>query len=70
MLQVGQLAVQGQSVLDAQHDALTALLLVGIEVCRRTGDTEICAILGHHLLYLVENQVGIGRRPRDVEGHL
>ena len=65
-----QLTVQSQSVLDAQHDALPALPLVGIQVCRRTGDAEISTISVHDLLYLVEYQVRISRRSRDVERHL
>ena len=57
--QVFYLAVQGVTVLDAQHDALLAQVLVLPEVIRGSGNADILAVLGDDVLYLVEDVVGV-----------
>ena len=60
MLQVLQLPVEGNTVLDAEHDTLDAGPFVGPELFRSTGDTYIVAVLFRDSLYLVEDSVSIG----------
>ena len=49
---------------------MAPLTLIGKQVGRRTGNTEITAILGHQFLNLVKNQVGILDRTCHVESNL
>ena len=70
MLQVGDVAFKGQSVLDAKHDALATLVLVHPEVIRCPRQTEVSAILIDDGLYLIKDEVGIGLRATDIEAHL
>ena len=52
-------AIEGDAVLDAEHDALQTLVLVTPEVCRGTGDGHCMGIRAYHLLDLVEDMIGI-----------
>ena len=60
VLQVLDLAVEGDAVLDAQHDRLAALALVLPEVGRGACNPHIVAVLLGDGLYLVEDIVGKG----------
>ena len=59
MLQVLQLAVEGQTVLNTKHDGLAAVALVLVEVARRAGNAQVGLVLADNLLDLVEDKVGI-----------
>ena len=59
MLHVLQVMVQGQSVLDAQQNALTPFALVLIEVSGSAGNAEITAVAPHNVLNLIENEIGV-----------
>ena len=59
VLHVAQIAVQGQSVLYAEHYALASFPLVLIEVGRRSRDADILGVVAHDALQLIEYQVGI-----------
>ena len=62
VLHIRQVVVQGQTILNAQHDALAALALVLVKVGGGTGNAQITTVAPHNVLYLVENQVGIELR--------
>ena len=70
MLHVGKVVSKRQSVLYTEHDTLSSLPLVAIEVGRRTGDTQVIAILTHNSLYLVKDQVGILGRTSHIKIYL
>ena len=57
--QVVKAALEGVAVLDAQHDALLALVLVMPQVVGRAGYGDMLAMLGDDGLYLIEDVVGI-----------
>ena len=69
MLYVCHVVVQGQSVLNAEHNALAPLPLVFVQVAGGAGNTDIPTVVAHNLLDLVEDQVGIGHRTVHVEGY-
>ena len=52
-------SVQSQPVLDAQHDTLASLTLVGIQVCRGSCNAEVFLVFFNNSFYLIENEVGI-----------
>ena len=57
--QVVEAALEGMAILDAEHDALPALVLVQPQVVGRAGDGDMLAMLGDDGLYLVEDVVSI-----------
>lgn len=59
---IGKTALQCQTVLYAQHDALAPPPFVGIQLSGRTGNTYMVGIGGSDTLYLVEYQIRIGFR--------
>ena len=59
MTEVLQVPLDGQSILNAEHDALASFMLVHPEIIRRTGDANILLILGNNLLYLIKDEIGI-----------
>ena len=65
MLQALQMAVEGEAVLDAEHDALQTTVLVEPEVVGGAGQGDIGTVLGDNLFDLVEDAVGKGRGPFD-----
>ena len=67
VLQVLQLSVECQSVLDAQHDRLTSIALVLIEVAWRTGNTDIGLVFRNYLLDLIEDEIGVFQRAGYIE---
>lgn len=70
MLHVTDIVLQGETVLDAEHDALSAFPLIAVKIGRSTGYAEILAVLAHNLFYLVEDEVGILRRSLYIKSHL
>lgn len=70
MLHVTDIVLQGETILYAEHDALSAFPLIAVEIGRSAGYAEILAVLAHNLFYLVEDEVGILRRPLYIESHL
>ena len=70
MLQVGDVAFKGQSVLDAKHDALATLVLVHPEVIGCTRNADVRTVLTDDCLYLVKDQISIGLRTADIEAYL
>ena len=67
VLQVADVALQRQSVLDGEHDALASLALVAIEVVGCASQRQIVGLRSHDAFYLVEDAVGVTRRGK-VEG--
>ena len=59
------MAVEGEAVLDAEHDALQTTVLVEPEVVGGAGQGDILAVLGDYLFDLVEDAVGKGGRVFD-----
>ena len=59
---IGKTALQCQTVLYAQHDALAPPPFVGIQLSGRTGNTYMVGIGGSDTLYLIEYQIRIGFR--------
>ena len=59
MAHVGQVVVECQSVLNAEHYRLAVLPLVLVEVGRCACYADIVAVLVHDLLQLVEYEVGV-----------
>ena len=57
--QVVEAALEGMAVLYAEHDALSALVLVLPQVVGRTGNSDMLAVFGDDGLYLVEDVVGV-----------
>lgn len=55
MLHVTDIVLQGETVLDAEHDALSAIPLIAIKIGRSAGYAEILPVLAHNLFYLVED---------------
>ena len=70
VLQVLQLTVEGQSVLDAEHDGLTAVAFVFVEVAWSAGDADILTVLLYNLLDLVKDEISIFEGSWNVERHL
>ena len=70
MLHVTDIVLQGETVLDAEHDALSAIPLIAIKIGRSAGYAEILPVLAHNLFYLIEDEVGILRRSLYIESHL
>ena len=62
VLQVLQLAVEGQTILDTEHDRLPFVALVLIQVARGAGNAQISLVIGDNLLDLIEDKVSIFRR--------
>ena len=62
MLEILQSPIDGDTVLDTQHDRLQALSFVLIEICWGTSDTDIPTILIDNRLYLVKDLISIGSR--------
>ena len=60
VLHILNIMAQRQCVLDAEHDAASALALVFVEVLGRARNAEIAAVALHDVFYLVEDGVGIG----------
>ena len=61
MLQILKTAIEGDTVFDAEHDALEASVLVHPKIIGRAGQSEILAVLADNLLNLVEDIVSKGR---------
>ena len=57
--QVVEAALEGVAVLDAQHDALSALVLVLPQVVGGAGYGDMLAMLVDDSLYLVKDVVGV-----------
>ncbi len=70
MLHVADIVLQGEAVLNTEHDALSALPLIAVKIGRSAGYAEIIAVLTHDFLYLVEDEIGILQRSLHIEGHL
>ena len=70
VLQMLQLSINGKAIFYTQHDTMTTLLFVRIQVSRRTCDTKELLVFLHHRLNLVEDEVGILRRTCHIEGDL
>ena len=70
MLQVFKFSFECQSVFDTEHDTLQSLVLVHPELVGGTGDRDIVFVPTDDLLNLIEDQVGIGLRTRNIEAHI
>ena len=70
VLHIAQIVLQGKTILNTEHDALSALSLVAVKIGRSSGDTQVVAVLAHDFLYLVEDEIGILQRSLHVEGYL
>ena len=70
MLHVTDIVLQGEAVLNTEHNALSAFPLIAVKIGRSAGYAEILAVLAHNLFYLVEDEVGILRRSLYIESHL
>lgn len=70
VLHIAQIMLQGKTILNTEHDALSALSLVAVKIGRSSGDTQVVAVLAHDFLYLVEDEISILQRSLHVEGHL
>ena len=70
VVEVGQVILQGQAVLNAEHDALATRPFVGPEVGGSAGKGEVIAIGSYNLLNTVEDAVGVSLwRGSKVVGH-
>ena len=70
VLYIAQVMLQSQTVFYTQHDALSALALIAIQVGRCTGYTEVSPILADDFLYLIEDKIGILSRSLHIKSHL
>ena len=62
--------LQGKTILNTEHNALSALSLVAVKIGRSSGDTQVGAVLAHDFLNLVEDEIGILQRSLHIEGYL
>ena len=73
VLQIRELTVEGDAVLDAEHDRLESLALVVPEVIGGAGERNSLCIVVHERLYLVEDMIsvcsGVLRGLREVGHH-
>ena len=69
MLHVTDIVLQGETVLDTEHNALSAFPLIAVKIGRSSGNTQVVAVLAHDFLNLVEDEIGILQRSLHVEGY-
>ena len=62
-----ELMLQGEAVLDGEHDAFASLALVFVEVGRRTRYADVALVLLYDVLNFVEDEVGIDCRRKMVK---
>lgn len=64
---VGQVVVEGQSVLYSEHDGTASAALVLVQIRRRTGNADIPVVVLDNSFNLVENEVCVFGRSAYVE---
>ena len=73
VLQILQFAIEGDTILNAQHDALATSPFIFPQFCRCTGNPHIITLLPDNSLYLIEDIICIGRgilgRLRQIGSH-
>src|SRR3712207_882661 len=68
-------SLQGQSVLNTEHDTLAPRPLVFVKIMRGTGKGHMAMVVVYDRFYLIENEVGVGfgrytQSSRAVGGHI
>src|SRR3712207_7136995 len=58
-------SLQGQSVLNTEHDTLAPRPLVFVKIMRGTGKGHMAMVVVYDRFYLIENEVGVGFRSEE-----